>query len=118
MPAPSIATPIRSFASLALAGREIATEVAGDADWSSEQWDHYTEAPRDPRYAALAEELMDWLQEDYRDDPLGQALTIKSYLEKQSAKLRDKTGCAEVSFRLSREGGQLRLKAKPVRSSR
>jgi transglutaminase-like putative cysteine protease len=55
----------------------------GNADWTREQWDHYIEAPRDPRYAALADELMDWLQEDYRDDPLGQALAIKTYLDKE-----------------------------------
>ena len=30
----------------------------GESRWSEEQWKHYTEAPRDPRYAALAAEVM------------------------------------------------------------
>ncbi len=63
--------------------RSLLGKRPGNADWSRRQWDHYTEAPRDPRYAALAEEVMDWLQEDYHDDPLGQALAIKNYLDKQ-----------------------------------
>lgn len=39
---------------------------------------------------------------------------FQSYLQKQAQKIRDKTGCREVSFRVSSEGGKLKLKAKPV----
>ncbi len=63
--------------------RNLLGKRPGNADWTRQQWDHYTEAPRDPRYAALADEVMDWLQEDYLDDPLGQALAIKAYLDKE-----------------------------------
>ena len=54
---------------------------AGDADWSSILWDHYTEAPSDPRYAETAEELMRRLRSEYRADPLAQALVIKTHLD-------------------------------------
>jgi hypothetical protein len=37
-----------------------------------------------------------------------------SYLQRQSAAIRAKTGCAEVQFRLAAEDGKLRLKARPV----
>jgi transglutaminase-like putative cysteine protease len=53
----------------------------GDEEWSSEQWDHYTEAPSDRRYAELAEELMERLLPEYRSDSLAQTLAIKSYLD-------------------------------------
>lgn len=37
-----------------------------------------------------------------------------SYLQRQAAAIRDKTGCAEVQFRLAAEDGKLRLKARPL----
>jgi hypothetical protein len=37
-----------------------------------------------------------------------------SYLQRQSAAIRAKTGCAEVQFRLAAEDGKLRLKARPL----
>ncbi len=37
-----------------------------------------------------------------------------SYLQRQAAAIRDKTGCAEVQFRLAAEDGKLKLKARPV----
>jgi hypothetical protein len=37
-----------------------------------------------------------------------------SYLERQAAAIRDKTGCEEVQFRLAAEDGKLKLKARPV----
>jgi transglutaminase-like putative cysteine protease len=55
----------------------------GTAGWSDEQWEHYTEAPADPRYEELAERLMDFLKDEYRGDPLAQALAIKAFLDKQ-----------------------------------
>lgn len=53
----------------------------GDAEWSREQWDHYTEAPNDLRYAELASRLLERIRSDYRDDPLAQALSVKTYLD-------------------------------------
>ena len=53
----------------------------GNADWSGEQWAHYTEAPSDPRYADMASQLMDRIRADYRGDPLAQALSVKTYLD-------------------------------------
>lgn len=55
----------------------------GNAAWNDEQWRHYTRAPADPRYAELAFELMGYLVDQYREDPLGQALAIKTYLDKE-----------------------------------
>jgi hypothetical protein len=40
---------------------------------------------------------------------------FQSYLNKQAAQIRDKTGCNEVSFRVASEKGKLKLKAKPIK---
>ncbi|MEM7351726.1 MAG: transglutaminase-like domain-containing protein [Acidobacteriota bacterium] len=61
--------------------QEMLGQRAGDAAWKSEAWDHYIEAPSDPRYAETADELLANLRPEYRTDPLAQALTIKSYLD-------------------------------------
>jgi hypothetical protein len=37
-----------------------------------------------------------------------------TYLARQVAALREKTGCDEVQFRLAEEEGKLKLKARPV----
>jgi hypothetical protein len=37
-----------------------------------------------------------------------------SYLQRQAAAIRDKTGCEDVQFRLAAEDGKLKLKARPV----
>jgi hypothetical protein len=42
--------------------------------------------------------------------------SFSSYLQRQAAAIRDKTGCAEVQFRLAAEDGKLKLKARPVAS--
>lgn len=42
--------------------------------------------------------------------------TFRSYLRRQVAALRQKTGCREVQFRLSEEDGKIKLKAKPLRA--
>ena len=41
--------------------------------------------------------------------------SFRSYLDTQIVKLREKTGCKQVQFRVTGEGGSLKLKAKPVR---
>lgn len=53
----------------------------GDPDWDDATWRLYTEAPADPRYGELAEELLGVLRPEYRDDPLAKALAIKTYLD-------------------------------------
>ena len=40
--------------------------------------------------------------------------TFQSYLDRQVAAIRGKTGCAEVQFRLAEEDGKLKLKARPI----
>jgi hypothetical protein len=40
--------------------------------------------------------------------------SFQTYLARQAAALREKTGCAEVQFRLAEEDGKLKLKARPV----
>jgi hypothetical protein len=39
---------------------------------------------------------------------------FRSYLVKQVAQIREKTGCASVQFRLVQEEGKVKLKAKPL----
>ena len=55
--------------------------LPGNVSWTAEQWRHYTEAPSDPRYGELASALVAALKAEHRNDPLAQALTIKSYLD-------------------------------------
>jgi hypothetical protein len=40
--------------------------------------------------------------------------SFQTYLERQVTALREKTGCAEVQFRLANEDGKVKLKARPV----
>lgn len=58
-------------------------QLPGNSDWNDEEWDYYTDAPADPRYGELAARLMDLLREEYRDDPLAQALAIKAFLDER-----------------------------------
>ncbi len=72
---------------------------SGDANWSPAQWKLYTEAPKDGRYAKLADEMLAQLRGEYRDDPLARALIVKQVLEEtgsysrksQHAKAEDPT---------------------------
>lgn len=43
--------------------------------------------------------------------------TFKSYLNRQAAAIREKTGCEEVQFRLTTEDGKVKLKARPLPGS-
>ncbi|MCB9794916.1 MAG: transglutaminase family protein [Alphaproteobacteria bacterium] len=56
---------------------------AGDPEWSAEQLAAYTEPPEDPRYAALAEEMLAELSEGAREDPFAQALAMKLWLDER-----------------------------------
>ncbi len=70
---------------------EMIGQRSGSADWQGEQWQHYTEAPRDPRYVELAEALASRLRPEYRDAPLAQALSVKSYLDESGIYSRKST---------------------------
>jgi hypothetical protein len=48
------------------------------------------------------------------DGPKFDLDSFQTYLARQVAALREKTGCAEVQFRLANEDGKLKLKARPV----
>ncbi len=39
---------------------------------------------------------------------------FRGYLNQQTRRIRQKTGCSQVQFRLQREGGRFKLKAKPL----
>lgn len=39
--------------------------------------------------------------------------SFQAYLEKQTAKIRSKTGCNQVRFRITSDDGEVKLKAKP-----
>lgn len=39
--------------------------------------------------------------------------SFQRYLDKQASKIREKTGCSQVRFRVTSEDGKLKLKAKP-----
>ncbi|HEV3459041.1 MAG TPA: MXAN_5187 C-terminal domain-containing protein [Thermoanaerobaculia bacterium] len=49
------------------------------------------------------------------EGPRFDVASFGSYLQRQAAAIRDKTGCAEVQFRLATEDGKLKLKARPVK---
>ena len=55
--------------------------AAGSPDWSPEVFEHYTEAPSDPRYGELAAKAVEVLDPAWKNDPLAQALAIKLYLD-------------------------------------
>ena len=52
----------------------------GAPDWSRDQWAHYTQAPSDARYAALAEEIAEGLPEELRDNPIARAFAVAGWL--------------------------------------
>jgi hypothetical protein len=48
------------------------------------------------------------------DTPRFDLDSFQTYLTRQVAAIREKTGCAEVQFRLASEDGKVKLKARPV----
>ena len=42
---------------------------------------------------------------------------FRTYLDRQTAAIRQKTGCREIQFRVAVENGKMKLKAKPIRQS-
>lgn len=65
---------------------------------------------------AATQALFQGLYADSQTGPKADFGKFQSYLEKQAEKIRDKTGCQEVSFRVASEKGKLKLKAKPVKN--
>lgn len=67
---------------LMLMPKDIFGEKAGSQDWDSGTWRHYTDGPSDPRYGALADQIVSALPEAYRKDSFARAVEIKLWLDK------------------------------------
>ena len=65
--------------------------------------------------AAAAQALFNGLYADSERGPKADFESFQDLLNKQAAKIRDKTGCEEVTFRVASEKGKLKLKAKAVK---
>ena len=61
-----------------------------------------------------AEALYQGLAASPSDAPRFDLDSFQTYLTKQVAAIREKTGCSQVQFRLAAEDGKLKLKARPV----
>lgn len=64
--------------------------------------------------AAAVEALYEGLAKGPRDGPRFDLESFRAYLGKQVAAIQQKTGCAEVQFRVASEDGKLKLKARPL----
>lgn len=53
----------------------------GSPDWSPEVWQEYLNLPNDPRYAELANRVIQDLRPEYADDPFAKAWSVKNYLD-------------------------------------
>ena len=49
----------------------------GDTDWPQPVWDHYTQAPEDPRYKALSDDIVSRLPDEHQDLPFAKAVALK-----------------------------------------
>ena len=89
-----------------------------------------TPSPEPPRYdvekgvligpAAQRDAVEALFQGLCERSPRGAAMdleTFRTYLERQTAQIREKTGCAAVQFRVLTEDGKVKVKAKPVGSA-
>ena len=63
-----------------------------------------------------AEALYHGLAAGAGDGPKFDLDSFQTYLRRQTEAIRQKTGCAEVQFRVAEEEGKLKLKARPVPS--
>lgn len=64
-----------------------------------------------------AESLYKSLVEQSPRTPKFDQQSFATYLEQQASAIRRKTGCSQVQFRVAVEGGQAKLKAKPVEAN-
>ena len=69
---------------------------------------------RDTVEPAAAEALYVGLSANPGEGPKFDLDSFQSYLERQAAAIRQKTGCDQVQFRLAQEDGKVKLKARPV----
>jgi transglutaminase-like putative cysteine protease len=70
--------------------------LAGNDAWSEEDRKEYLALPSDPRYAALANEILSKLPELLKDDPMLKAWTVREWLSKEGIySLRSKHASAE-----------------------
>ena len=65
---------------------------------------------------AAAQALFQGLYADRSGGPKADFGKFQTYLAKQAEKIRDKTGCQDVSFRVTSEKGKMKLKAKAVKT--
>ncbi len=63
---------------------------------------------------AAAAALYSGLAEGAGEAPRFDLHSFQTYIERQAAAIRARTGCAQVQFRLADEDGKLKLKARPV----
>ncbi len=61
-----------------------------------------------------AEALYHGLSAGAGDGPKFDLDSFQTYLKRQTAAIREKTGCTDVQFRVAEEDGKLKLKARPV----
>lgn len=64
------------------------------------------------------QELYRELYDDGTPDARANFQNFQTYLLRQMAAIRERSGCDEVKFRIATEGGEMKLKAKPVRHAR
>lgn len=67
---------------------------------------------------AAVEALYSGLAGGGAEGPRFDLATFGTFLQRQAAAIRDKTGCEDVNFRLAVEDGKLKLKARPVGGAR
>lgn len=68
---------------LAVSSERLLGQRSIPPDWPAARIKHYTALPDDPRYAALAHEVLRGLDPRFADDDLARALAIKHYLERE-----------------------------------
>jgi len=56
---------------------------SGSGRWDKATREHYTKAPDDPRYKALADTLSMFIPKRWRDDPIALAVVFVNYLEEK-----------------------------------
>jgi protein-glutamine gamma-glutamyltransferase len=61
--------------------KELVGRKAGDARWPEPVQRYYLEGPTDPRYAALAKQIVAKVPAAYAGDPFATALTVKLWLD-------------------------------------
>jgi hypothetical protein len=68
----------------------------------------------DPNAVSALYEALSSAGQEGAGGPRFDLATFGSYLQRQAAAIRDKTGCEDVQFRLAAEDGKLKLKARPL----